>query len=360
MFAFRIALMLISVGVGVLLDGLVSSSRYFATLKSFDQDALVVAPHHFEESVPSARESNGDKRIAWLMSFPNSGTSYTSFLVRTVSSTLTGSNYGRESGTIADILSESVGIFADNPVPSWTESWNQKYFQPSKGYILTKTHCGGYCATCNSFIHNSHTFLKRCLEGDYVTHNVNTGELDIRRGWASQDKIARAVHIIRDPFDNVVARFHLERENLKQSNKANFPNTRDGFRDFCADVGMKTSAQEQASVFFEEVRDLDIPCRADFYRYVQWHNLAFTTIWNLGIPSLIIHYENYTNNFDETKESLLEFLEQDEVNEPPTFVTGKTYREYYSQEEIDAVSSLFVKLALEKTWSNTKHYFGAQ
>lgn len=110
-------------------------------------------------------------------------------------------------------------------------------------------------------------------------------------------------------------------------------------------------------MFFEDVLDLDIPCQADFYRYIQWHNLAFTTTWDLGIPTLVVHYESYTNNFNETKNDLLEFLEQDEVNDAPTFITGKTYRDYYTPNEIDAVSRMFDRLALRETSMHTKHYF---
>lgn len=269
----------------------------------------------------------------------------------------TGSNYGNER-IFAGELSESVGIFPDSHIPTWTESWDHNLQKPSKGYILTKTHCGGYCADCSDYFQmNSHTFLKRCLQGNYVTHNPTSGELDVKTGLASKDKIARAVHIIRDPFDNVVARFHLQRQILSHQHKTHYPNTLEGFRNYCDDLGKKGRAQEQASLFYEDVLDLDMPCRADFYRYIQWHNLAFTTTWDMSIPTLIIHYENYSNNFNSTKQDLLEFLEQDEVNDPPVFVTGKTYRHYYTKEEIDAVSTMFSKLALRQTWESTKHYF---
>ena len=72
---------------------------------------------------------------------------------------------------------------------------------------------------------------------------------------------------------------------------------------------------------------------------------------------MILHYENYTDNFNQTKDMLLDFLDQDDINEPPVFVTGKTYREYYTKGEIRAVSTMFSKLALDKTWDHTKHYF---
>ena len=91
--------------------------------------------------------------------------------------------------------------------------------------------------------------------------------------------------------------------------------------------------------------------------YIQWHNLAFITNWNLRIPSLILHYENYTSNFNQTKNMLLDFLEQDEIHEPPLFETGKSYREYYTDDEVLRVSQMFTKLALSEAWTHTKHYF---
>jgi hypothetical protein len=54
---------------------------------------------------------------------------------------------------------------------------------------------------------------------------------------------------------------------------------------------------------------------------------------------------------------LLDFLEQDEIHEPPLFETGKSYREYYTDEEVQRVSQMFTKLALSETWTHTKHYF---
>ena len=106
---------------------------------------------------------------------------------------------------------------------------------------------------------------------------------------------------------------------------------------------------------FEDVKD--IPCHADFFRYIQWHNLAFATTDELGIPTHVIHYENYTNNFNETKDLLLNFLDQEQVHEPPLFETGKTYREYFTDGEVEAISVMFKKLASTKAWRYLRHYF---
>ena len=349
----------------LLFGGGAAAVHWFLHPMSTSSFSSVVAPSSsFKVAVANYSSFPDDdekslKRIAWLMSFPNSGTSFTSYLIRTVTQTNTGSNYGHESGTVPSHKSgssPSVPIFDDNPIPSWTESWNEILHQPSKGYILTKTHCGGFsfCPKCESFVYNSQLFLKKCLEGDFVMKPEV-----VSKGYASKDKIARAIHLIRDPFDNVVARFHLERQTLEVENK--YSNSREGFLQFCDELGkidLIEKAQKQAHVFVEDVADLAIPCKADFYRYIQWHNMAFTTTWNLGIPTLVVYYESYGTSFNETKDALLEFLEQDEVADAPPFATGKTYRDYFTADEIDAVSKLTERLALRESWLHTKHYFG--
>ena len=168
--------------------------------------------------------------------------------------------------------------------------------------------------------------------------------------------------MIRDPFDNIVSRFHLTYKHFVKRNEtekiAMYPRSKEGFRAFCKDLGDRFYEEEKATKFYRDVFDdvKNIPCHADFFRYLQWHNLAHTTTWDLRIPTMIIHYENYTDNFNQTKDMLLNFLDQDDINEPPIFETGKIYREYFTKEEIQAVSTMFSKLALDKTWDHTKHY----
>lgn len=106
---------------------------------------------------------------------------------------------------------------------------------------------------------------------------------------------------------------------------------------------------------FEQVKN--IPCYAEFYKYIQWHNLALQATSSLHIPTMTIHYENYTNNFDQTKNLLLGFLEQEGISEPLPFVSGKTYREYFGASEARAVSKMLKKLAHNRTWELVKHYF---
>lgn len=291
--------------------------------------------------------------VAWLMSFPNSGTSYTSYLVRTVTGQRTASNY-RSENLGSD--GASAAVFEDSPSgPFWSDINSPEYGPLTSGYLLTKTHCGGYCDQCPplKYIENATTFAQSCREGDHIGWGGSKEVLDSYSG----DLVERAIHLIRDPFDNIVSRFHLTQKYFvkakQHENVAKYPKSREGFRAFCKDMGERFYKEEKAVGVFD---DMNIPCHADFFRYIQWHNLAFATTQALNIPTMIIHYEDYTKNFDQTKDMLLRFLDLSGTKEPPLFETGKTYREYFTEEEIQAVSRMFSLLAHNETWDHTNHY----
>jgi len=132
----------------------------------------------------------GVKGIAWLMSYPNSGTSYTLFLTSTITgtTTATASNYvqrGNNRNVKKKNLAEYEGVFSDYPVPHWSlQDVNVNIQNPTAGYVLTKTHCGGYCFGCfagsdSVKLKNSEDFFKSCRKGHYVSQNMTSGQLDI-------------------------------------------------------------------------------------------------------------------------------------------------------------------------------------
>ena len=353
---------------------------------------------------PLLRKNNNDRHlpIAWSMSFPvrniflavsssvtfdcshtlisnisfhirpnqNSGTSFTSELVRTVTRHNTASNYRETTAVSGESV---VPVFKDSPRgPYWTDPLQPNLSRPTRGYILTKTHCGGYCDQCppERYIETPESFLQKCLSGDRII--VEQDGVDHGEWWEgefdsySKELLGRAVHVIRDPFDNIVSRFHLTYKHFGKTGQTDklelYPRSRDGFRSFCDDMDQQFYQEELATEAYRDVLNImtSVPCHADFFRYIQWHNLAFETTADLAIPTMVIHYENYTNNFDETKDRLLEFLGQEATHDPPEFETGKTYREYFTEQEIEAVSTMFSRLVSDKTWMSMKHYLDPQ
>jgi hypothetical protein len=82
-------------------------------------------------------------KMVWLMSFPNSGTSYTMTMVSRASNRSIATNYGREV-TVPPTLNTPL-----YPDQDW--SYQGPYYNPNPrrplpdDYILVKTHCGGKC-----------------------------------------------------------------------------------------------------------------------------------------------------------------------------------------------------------------------
>ena len=90
-------------------------------------------PVHQSDAEPSLQ-------IAWLMSFPNSGTSYTSHFIRKATGTKTATNYAELRLSRQVLLGheskESIPVFSDQPTgPFWTDG-NETDLE--SGFVLTK------------------------------------------------------------------------------------------------------------------------------------------------------------------------------------------------------------------------------
>ena len=99
-----------------------------------------------QRQLTSSRDEDAEG-VVWLMSFPNSGTSYTVDAVRELTGTTTGTNYGLE-GVVKD--QKSTPAF-----PDMGDAENGPFLHIIPGreintpkLLLTKTHCSGYCSSC--------------------------------------------------------------------------------------------------------------------------------------------------------------------------------------------------------------------
>lgn len=194
-------------------------------------------------------------------------------------------------------------------------------------------------------------------------------ELEIVRYNASRI-VDRAIHLIRNPFDNVVARFHLAHKRAQKKGTGlqfttQFPNDRAGFRAWCRDLDTRKSfvadERRQSHVLGEDViRAFDgVPCHADFYRYAQWHNLAFETVAEMeGVSELTLRYESYGTDFDGTLATILKFLKREPLaSERSEFVPGKNYGNFFTTKERRNAESLLQLACTNVTWSEVKEYF---
>jgi len=318
-------------------------------------------------------------RVAWIMSFPNSGTSYTMRLVQTASGRMGGSNYGKECDVDKE-TGENFPIYDDSPSGPFLSRrlGNKEGLSVPERYVPVKTHCTGYTTESgpDKYAMTVRSFQEKCLSGNVIhpERDPKTGKIVSARGKPNSmvDKeitfynaslVQRAVHIIRDPFDNIVSRFHLEQHaHAKRGEEewtSKYPGTPEGFKNWCKDLDERYRKDEEKSRFVD--KELlgqfgKVPCHAEFHRYAQWHNLAVAVTRRMRLPSHVLHYENYESDFTGTYNDLFFFLELPREGEVPEFVTGKSYAEYFTKEERSEGMALVRMVAEPETWELLDRY----
>jgi hypothetical protein len=308
---------------------------------------------------PMKRGNGGNlPGIAWLMTYPNSGTSFTMQLVHHVSNLTIATNYGKEYQHRSLEYLEPVPLSNDSPNGPFL-LFPEKPLPSADSFILTKTHCGGYCLVCRgSNIMSKDTFKRNCALGMKVTKNMK------KRTVTYDFNIAeKAIHVIRDPFSNVVSNFHLDWNRHKKTNDTEwlqkYPNNSSGFKQWCRYVDDFRSTVEDQHSSFLSISKLykEVPCYTIFHMLIQWHTLAREVMLDLHLPTLVIHYEEYEHNFESTVSNIMEFLNLPRALDPIAFISGKDYKDYFSFEEQLAVKKLVQAISDDWTWNEISKYF---
>ena len=222
-------------------------------------------------------------KVCWLLSYPNSGTSYTTRLVGQASNTTVATNYGQE----CDLNGNGENVPVNSSSPQGPYLRHPEIPLP-KHFILTKTHCGGRCNECGprGYLETKESFMADCAKGYSVSSLFN---LTTSRVTYNPKIAQRAIHLIRNPFNNLVSNFHLERHNKAKKGRTdwlqNHPNDVDGFRHWCRYLDAKYAVQEASERAFSPYTiELfqSIPCHKAFYVYAQV-SICFHTELNLKV-----------------------------------------------------------------------------
>ena len=279
------------------------------------------------------------------------GTSYSINNIEGMTETTTATNYGR------DLPKPLMPVRTNWTSGPYLHKTNDYKLPPN--YILSKSHCGGYCMDCQP--------------SQYVFSTAEDFELACRTGTSSNATVTydasiprKAVHSIRNPFDNLVARMHLAIKRSKKllgrkddTTKANLEYSSNGFKEWCQYLDTKHAIDEEAVPMLKRYSDL--PCRVEWYRYARWHQLAFeATALEMELPVYYLYFENYTVAWNATVSNLLEFLQVDggtRLGEPVPFVPGKTYESYYTAKQALRAMELVKELASPQVWKLLQHYF---
>ena len=414
--------------------------------------------HQEQHSQPPSASSS--PQIAWLLSFPNSGTSYTMTNVQHMTGHLVASNYAKDMPHAISLdataehgpfykqpqhphppIANHTNQTSNNAILLLSSSLSQQEQQPTlpTTYIMTKTHCAGYCALCGPKVYvvpTVHDFEHGCrtvsmppnnnnnqvvaqLEQDPATTTTTT-TTTTRKNFFYDTPIARAIHLIRHPLDNIVSRMHLALRNHRHQdlklNIVNLPTEREQLLAWCdlidtmhekslqhaATQGLLSTSTQQLLLWnFSATRNKTtatndtmsfllnssssssllntIPfCRVELFRYVQWHSRVLEMVEKLQFPVHTVYYESYSTHYNATVNGILEFLkqsphdlhhhhhEEEEDDEedgsmmvkPIPFVANKTYvPTLFTRLEQDAMKAFIQTLATPDCWALLQHYF---
>jgi hypothetical protein len=161
----------------------------------------------------------------------------------------------------------------------------------------------------------------------------------------------------------MVSRYHLGLQKVQEEGDAEklqrYTYDAQGFANFCDDVSNEKAELTDSHIDHHVLHLVkDIPCHMDLFRYVQWHNLAFIVTQDLlNIPTHMLHYHEYNDDFHSTLGSMLEFLDLPNTGAVMEFQPGKSYRNYFTAEQIAAMGNATRRLASFDTWEHLKRYF---
>ena len=364
-------------------DGAVAISEISSQFSDMVQSTAV--PTTLDHSIRPTPTAPADRQpqMVWLMSFPNSGTSYTLHMVAAESNRAIATNYGEE---FTNGSSPNIPLYPSTngqviQGPFWKGQEEAKDL-PQK-YILTKTHCGGRCVRCGpqKYLVPQSRFLHECTEGRgcFAADTTDTkNKTHTTCEWkfyhylppSENPRIAKLIHLIRNPFDNILARFHLARKQQRARLKHNpeelekwlqqHPDSPEGFATWCN--GLDSTYGSPLNHIKPALPSTEhLFCKGEWFKYIQWHTLALGVQTQVAdqIPSLIIYYEDYDRDWNQTTKKILDFLElqRDKTSQSHKFVRRASSDSFFTSEHRREAKALAEKLTSAPVWELLKRYF---
>ena len=283
-------------------------------------------------------------------------------MTREATNCTTATNYGLE-GEIKDAPSVPAVSGPRGVHGPWLELIPNRHTRIPR-LLLTKTHCkafcsGTYCGPDKTF-HTVRSFMTGCLTGNQGVLDEK-GVLRLRDTTYDPSIVQKAIHLFRHPLDNIVARFHLEFNEKRDAGDTRytqiFPKNATGFHRWCA-MDDRNRGLIKSHLMDRKLRSLmmTIPCFNEFYRYGQWHNLAFATTQAMNVTTMVLHYHEYSQDLATARAKVLQFLEVPRVGEGIQFHDGKVYRNYYTAAQRQAIRVFLEELSITETWKELQGY----
>jgi hypothetical protein len=295
--------------------------------------------------------------LAWLISFPHSGGTFTNLVTEKVTRQTVATNYANEIGDLYYEIPNTDfspgGPYRRSPRPF------------SEHYVLTESHCA-YCLYCNPNNKiNFDEFIQECshtkkFEGESADGQIIHGNYDPKA-------VKKIVHLVRNPYNVLVGTFQFEHQKAKNKLDSTFEYSYSpmGYRQWCYDLDSKFSAVEAFPS--RAIADMteDIPCFGILFQMVQWHNNAVRLSKALGIPSITVFYEDYLFDMEGNLNKITNFLQlprSENVDamaliEDPDQYTKMNYNNiYFTRKERNAVAEFIAATADPEVFDLIRRY----
>lgn len=295
----------------------------------------------------------GDPRAAWFISFPESGVQTFLHLIHLSTQRSTATNYGhlimRRDGTFYAAFEDSQEVYENGPV------YYAPYLIKKMPYVATQTHGTGYCLFCHP---------KKYYYGNFFWKSANGTKLLNGKRVTLQynaEQVKKMIHLIRDPYDTVVARF-FSYVSLKQASKQRYSLNADGFRLWCKDQNDTFEAADLAWLP-AKLRGFakNVPCRQEFVKYALFHSNVWKMFRFHRIERLSVKYDDYFYDVAGTVEKVNDFLG---LRTLPNVALPKNilkrplweYSNFYTLAERDLIERLLRNMVTPALWPEIREY----
>jgi len=344
---------MLSVGMLALVV-LAMTSMTNQNLESFLPTASVSSYFKFAPEGRDLQEASEDdpRKLAWFISFPEAGTTYTMHIIQQVSGKSTASNYGTvmidDNGNNVPVASDSIPVFFDRDGPSFSNLMPS----PSK-YILTRSHSHGTCYDCPPYKYlgpsahlrhmNTNRFGSRMVNGQMETFEYDMGLVE------------KLMVLVRDPMDNIASRFFVKVERELMNGNENYVRTyrKDvfGFRQWCQDMNSSSQYNDMERNWYSKLGFWEeasaVPCRAEFVKLFSFYNMIRQLGIRYGLDMKTVTLKDLAENPEATITDMFTYLELPVANEiPDTRLGTSQFHHFYTDDEMRAIAKLAQKLVL--------------
>lgn len=298
----------------------------------------------------------GNPRAVWMMSFPESGIAHVMNLIQQASGWATATNYGHVYLTDGEFTksNHSVHVYKNGPV------WYNLDLEKPTEKVATRTHGTGYCLFCHPKLYYNGNFWWKSAGGVRI--------VDGKREKLLYDPadIEEMIHLIRDPYDNVVARFYSyvglmrnKRPDLKIDEL--FPLDKNGFQKWCK---MQDDGYYKVDMQWlpENLRKLakKVPCRQEFIKYARFHSEAYKMARFRKIDSRFMKFDQFAKDQEAAIRSVNDFLGYPVNNtEMEQTIKGDgiwNFKKFYDLEDMYRIERLIRNLSTPAVWFYIRDY----